>query len=115
MGGLGFLSRLDMLGHRRWGLGRRWWGDILLRIEKTIFLQNSSLQSRYPVCELSFDLFVTLKSATHRFDLRIEIIEVMEQERFQKERDFRRAELELTMVAEDHMLKQHAELRWKVR
>ena len=58
---------------------------------------------------------MTLKFAAHDVHLGVKIVEVVEQNRFGNHRQLRRTELQFAMMAQDHVLDQHAERRRKVR
>ena len=51
-------------------------------MKEAILFQNSSLQCWNPVCEFTVNLSVPRERATHCLDFGIEIIQVMEKERF---------------------------------
>lgn len=55
-----------------------------------------------------------IEDGAHGVHLRIEVVEMMQQEGFGKKRDLWRAEFQLAVVTDDHVLDENAELWRKI-
>src|SRR5215471_12457662 len=102
-----------------WGIGRAMGAGRLLRrgfsgqIQIFTLLENAPVEQRAVAGPYSLHRLVPLDQGSHAFHLRVEVVQLMQKHRLRKQRSLRGAELQLTVMANDHVAKEVEQRRGK--